>query len=57
MWLRTPSLSIVVLLWHLGMVPGGRAESPVAIRAGAALVDVTPREFPISMLGSLGENL
>ncbi len=57
MWLRTPSLSIVVLLWHLGMVPGGRAESPVAIRAGAAMVDGAPREFPISMLASLGENL
>ena len=55
MGLRIQSVSIVVLLWHLGTALDGHAEQPSAIRAGAALVDVTPQEFPISMLGSLGD--
>ena len=44
----------LVLVACCSVVSQGRAESP-AFRAGAAVVDITPQEFPVSMLGSLGD--
>ncbi len=50
---------VAILVLVPGLCPilaaSGHAGEPAVFRAGAAAVDVTPRDFPISMLGSLGD--
>jgi len=55
MFSRAAALLVLVTALCLLAVSPSRAAEPAAFRAGAAAVDVTPREFPISMLGSLGD--
>jgi neutral ceramidase len=55
MSLRTQAALLVAMLSFLAGLAGARGEQPPTFRAGAAVVDVTPREWPISMLGSLGD--
>src|SRR4030042_137430 len=45
--------AVMMLLFGTQIVQGG--DDRPAFRAGVAIVDITPREFPISMLGSLGD--
>ena len=45
----------LLLLFCPTLVAQGRAAEATTFRAGAAVVDVTPREFPISMLGSFSD--
>jgi hypothetical protein len=45
---------LLILLSPMGLAPARAAET-AGFRAGAAAVDVSLREVPISMLGSLGD--
>ncbi len=45
------------LILALGCGSALSADSPPVLRAGAAAVDVTPREFPVNMPGGFSENL
>lgn len=54
---RTISWSVVGCAWLVGAVLGQPAQGaePGALRAGTGLVDVTPRRWPVSMLGSFND--
>ena len=49
-------LLLAFCLLALPMLLAG-AEKPVVLRAGAAAVDITPREFPLNMPGGFSANL
>jgi len=51
---RVATFAIVVLFCGAVCIETRAAEA-VGIRTGAAVVDITPREYPISMLGSFGD--
>ena len=48
---------LLLSLCALTLVPLCRAADRPAIRAGAAAVDITPKEFPLNMPGGFSENM
>lgn len=52
---RTVAAFAVVILLCGAACAETRAGEAAGIRAGAAVVDITPREYPISLLGSFGD--
>lgn len=51
----TTLICLVILIFH-DYGQDCRADSPAAIRAGAAAVDISPTEFPLNMPGGFSEN-
>ena len=54
---RAISWSVLGCVWLLGSVAGlaARGAEPGVFRVGTGLVDVTPRRWPVSMLGSFND--
>ncbi|MFH1919820.1 MAG: neutral/alkaline non-lysosomal ceramidase N-terminal domain-containing protein [Planctomycetota bacterium] len=52
---RAAAPFVLILMCCPALVAQGRAAEAATFRAGAAVVDITPREFPISMLGSFSD--
>ena len=46
-----------VLAVILAVVPNAFADDAPPLRAGAAAVDVTPKDFPVNMVGLFGANM
>ncbi|NLS95916.1 MAG: hypothetical protein GXX96_27590 [Planctomycetaceae bacterium] len=51
------SILITCVLGSLSVSTGHAADQPAGLRAGAAAVDVTPKEFPLNMPGGFSENM